>query len=59
MTDFTPTGETPAEFEARLFREEMEWRRREDWLEEQAEIRRLYGDDDDSRSESMMLHGTE
>lgn len=58
MTDFTPlTGETPEQFDERLFREELEWRRREDWLEEQAEIRRLY--DDDSRSESMMLHGTE
>jgi hypothetical protein len=59
MTNFTPlTGETPAEFEARMLREELEARRREDWLEEQAEIRRLY-DDDDSRSEYMMLHGTE
>lgn len=45
--DFIPlTGETPAEFEARMFREELDWRRREDWLEEQAEIRRLYGEPD-------------
>jgi hypothetical protein len=52
MTDFTPlTGETPAEFEARMIREELEARRREDLAcRELAEIRRLY-DDDDSRSE--------
>lgn len=59
MTDFTPlTGETPAEFEARMIREELEARRREDYLDMLAEIRDRYGDDD-SRSELMMLHGTE
>lgn len=58
-TDFTPlTGETPEQFEARMIREELEARRREDYLDMLAEIRDRYGDDD-SRSEYWMLHGTE
>ena len=57
--DYHPlTGETREQYEARMARDDLERRRNEDELEARAEIERLQGDDD-SRTELMMLHGTE
>ena len=46
-TEFRPlTGETPEQLDERMAREDLEWRRMEDFLEERAEIERLYGEAD-------------
>ena len=43
-TEFRPlTGETPEQLDERMAREDLEWRRMEDILEERAECERLYG----------------